>query len=252
VSYIPPSAINRLIGNTTNLWALPEVPNALDDEFQGVALDPAWQLSAGLAFNATPIDTYDTVFPAGEIRVDYNNNRRSWMQIQPPPLTTTYLTKDIGAIPDPFLVYAGMRTVLRGSAWGNNDGRIGLVLGDSNAGNFDDQEYVRCMLVEPDPSVAWARSQRIIGGGVTNVNNSNNVASRGFAFQYAAIQRIGATTYFYVASEDGNWLSLGQTNHPNVATFNRIGFIAESRIVPPLVAAWDFIRVITGTSSFSL
>jgi hypothetical protein len=63
--------------------------------------------------------------------------------------------------------------------------------------------------------------------------------------------------YCYAAGKDSNWILVGSGTHSDIANFDRIGFLmkngdASSFSTWAAVFGVDFIRVITGVSSFPL
>jgi len=251
-----PSPATVLETVKSELWAPPETPNALDDEFDSDVLDPAWILTncnvpgtpvAG-TLSLNTVDVYDVAFTtAGVLRVNPNPvTRRSWALAQSAAgiaNTISVLSKPI-TLPTNMLIVARARLSERVTISPvNNDCGIALALFADNGGLPDRAiNGVECFLNEQDAGTVQADFSSWIGGVPTSTPSAN-VTDQGQALQYVAIHKIGSVYHGWVGTAVGNWIYMGEVT--GLPTLSHVGFVImnETTNLPGVnVVGIDFIR----------
>lgn len=224
------------------LWEIPETPHALDDEFEGSVIDPAWDVNT-LDY-VTPIDPYANV--AGN-RGNINDTHPSWLMTQ----GTIVCSKAFpGGLPTNCLIWARMRWS-RDLTESNSESEIALWFGASSGGQYDNSNQIGVYVSE------WLAGEYAEGyyrnGASFPRWGPNTVAmqNEGTAIEYVAVHKVGAVYHGWVMGNGGNRFYLGSINESVVpGTLDRIGFTMTGSLVSPgkIVSGIDFFRVVeTGT-----
>jgi hypothetical protein len=221
------------------LWEIPALPHALDDEFENSVLDPAWDVGAAYDY-ATAIDPYATsVSPA---RVNIHGTHPSWLMGQ----NGISFSKEFpGGLPTNCLIWARMRWN-RDLSEANGESEIALWFGGSSGGEYDGLNQIGVYMSE------WAAGEYATGyyrsGGSFPRWGGATVAmqNEGTAIEYVAVHKLGDVYHGWVMGNGGNRFYLGSVSPGNAPSMDRVGFQMIGSLNSPgkLIAGIDFFRVV--------
>jgi len=243
----------------SNLWTPPMNPHPMDDEFAGGNVDD-WgiqnvTLDVAGAYGFGQIDAYDTGFTTGNtVRVDLDNDRPSWLLMQPPASNQLFFLYKPYTLPTNLLMWARMRFNIESGVL-NNDDTVGIqFVSDAGGGVPDTPSRVSLYLNESDSGIVRAQSQYTNSSGTTlGIVETSNTSYEGQALEYLAIHKIGTTYHTWLGTNAGNWIW--------VTSYSSVGFTPDMVSVyvknlsatgaGPSIHGIDFIRFIE-TDNFLL
>ena len=220
-----------------NIWNKPSVPHALDDEFDSTTLDPSWDYSGSIDF-VTPIDPYVTV--AGDTRVEIHTDRRpSWMTIQKSLVLSKAYT-----LPTSCLIWARWAPFIDPSK-ASGEYYCGIAFSASSGGIHDGSNQVRLYLR------GWENTEGVIFdkaelGGFPGVASISETSTRGLAYEYICLHKIGGTFHAWALTSVGVRTYLGSTTFLGAGTLDRVSLVAAGSGTNPgtVIHAIDFFRVV--------
>jgi hypothetical protein len=223
-----------------HLWEKPTSPHAMDDEFEDVTLDPAWDNATALDF-ATALTPYSG-FSSFTARVQlHTNQRRSWLMSQYNP---GYFSKPY-TLPTNALLWARMRHQRSGVS-GGGVRHSAIFFSETSAGNADLNNMMIMYLAEPT-NLESAQFQRIESGANNTIATTQHIReARGNALEYVMIHKVGATFHGWVMGMTGEKVYLGSSTYAGAGTLDRLGFYMGGSGSTPGYACngIDFIRVV--------
>lgn len=221
MSYFP----LRISDEVSNISVPPLTPDALDDEFDGWALDPAWD-DEGSVSGSLPNALAS--FNTGDMRrqVGY---RRSHLRLQNSADSTERgISKDVGGGGVAVDGFYWCRAVgMAGGHAVNNNGNTIFQLAATSGGLIDPDERIQIFVVEDNGGPVTVQARVINGGVVSTVFTSQSYGGEGKYWEFFGILKTGATSYIALAAErNGAWDILGNTtiNYTGGATIDRVGF----------------------------
>lgn len=234
----------------SEIWAIPETPNAVDYEFNEDNLDAAW--TRNYTVSATQINIRDS-FGAGDTREELNGQitgiKRSWMRIQPPADGAPKRISRFGvagagvSLPDGFY-YTRCFCTSRDRTPVQGDNEIGIQLIKAPPSGFGGNG-VTVSLFEQDNGATHPESQIINDGVVTGPDAFADLELVGQPYEYVGILRNGNEFSTYFAGGNGNWIFLQQYTYTGSDTLDQIVLVASatSQDFPGnMIMGWDFFR----------
>jgi hypothetical protein len=258
------SAGGSVVGVSSNLWAPPASPHALDMEFDTDTIDAAWSVQevetpAVGSISSGTVDAYDSTFNSGTaVRINQNPaDRPSWMLLQAPsrsPYRRFAVYRPI-TLTTNMLIWARMKFGQRATSATAEDGYAGLTLSLANAGVAELKNTVEMFLNEQDSGVVKANSRFRTGTGSAGGNtNTSDVDFQGQALEYVAIHKVGTDYHTWAGTAGGNWIHVATYDSGDVPYTPDLLWVHLSNVdtTPgPRVVGVDFIRFIE-TDNFLL
>jgi hypothetical protein len=230
--------VNASSGLAGELWEIPDTPHALDDEFEGSVIDPAWDGGSGPDY-VTPIDPYGT----GASRGNINDTHPSWLMAQ----GSIACSKEFpGGLPTNCLIWARMRWD-RDLTEANGETNIYIWFGASSGGLYDNSNQISVSITE---WLAGNYAQGFYRNGGSFPRWGTGTAAmynEGTAIEYVALQKIGSVYHGWVMGNGGNRFYLGSVNESVVpGTLDRVGFTLAGGSISSgqVVSGIDFFRVV--------
>lgn len=240
-------------GVESNLWAVPALSHAEDDEFDGDDLS-GWtgvqNTTDGVAgsFSYGTVDPYDTSFNSGNVvRVNVNDAiRPSWALVQVPGSNKQFEIYKAISVPTNLLIWARIKFNSRATVVDNDSG-CALAFVDSVGGVPTLNGKIRLFLNESDPGTIQAQSETISSGGaITGIVTTTDVDTQGQALEYVAIHKIGSTYHTWVGTSSGNWIWMnsysGLDYTPDMVSI--YGYNSSVSAPGAVVIGYDFVRFI--------
>lgn len=249
----PSSVSGGVRGAESNLWALPTIAHAQDDEFEETTLS-GWAVQnltavavGSISYNT--VDAYDTTFNSGNaMRINaHTSGRRSWAIIQTPGSSDEFALFKAYTLPTNLLMYSRMQWTQKASGLGALAGDADFALAFMTAATGVPTTASRILLHINVTTAGVYRAEYsyyTTGGSRTVIKTTDDVDSRGQAIEYLAIHKVG-TTYHGWAGTASNWIWLSSVTEATVGfTPDLVGFcqhqVSTTSIVNPVGA--DFIR----------
>jgi len=226
------------------LWVPPSTAHEYDIEFESDELPAAWAES--FTASASAIDPY-AGFSSGAPRRDVNTWRKSCYSIQAPGDNTGYSVSRAVTVPTNFLVWIRGSFGYRVDQNLNNDGGIGLELGETSGGQIDLNNRATIFLFESDTSTTAGLQAQYTDGGSTTILKqvAQGTGGSGHLYEYVAIHKVGSAYHFWAFTTTGQAIWLG-SGSPTISP-DRVGltFTNNSTSSPgTTVCTVDFVRFV--------
>ena len=242
-------------GVSSNLWAPPSSPHALDMEFDTDTIDAGWSVQevetpAAGSISSGTVDAYDSTFNSGTaVRINQNpTTRPSWMLLQAPsrsPYRRFSVYRSI-TVTTNMLIMARMKFFQVAASATAEDGYIGITLSLANTGVPELKNTVEVFLNEQDSGQVKAncRARNASGTAIGNTNTTD-VDFQGQALEYVALHKIGTDYHCWAGTAAGNWIHINSYDNTDVPYTPDLLWIHLSNVgtTPgPRVVGVDFIR----------
>ena len=234
------------------LWYPPATADDTDEEFNNSdAFDSGWTVtnitddSEG-SISATAVDFYSAFASGDAVRINPDTvNRRSWALIQAPARDKFYAITKSYTFPTNALIYARLRFSSRVASTTNNDGAVGIIIGEMDGGTLSVTKYMEMYLNETDANAIQGQWDKYDGArGYAPIANTQDVDTAGQALEYVAIHKVGSTYYGWIGTPS-NWIYMGTTTISNVSP-DAVGIVVANNNADSKanVVGVDFIRFI--------
>lgn len=238
--------VHSLPANEANIWNMPEVAHAADDEFCLATLNAAWTVQGG-AWTQGTIDPQAAFGAGNNTRYDlHTQRRRSWIMMQPPADAASHLIYKLYSPPtNAFIWMRGSFASRLDTAPTANDFTLGLVL-SGNPPTANDRVIIA--LNDCKASVIQAEFVKVVAGVPTSVATTIDkfvTQADGQEFQGVGIQKLGTTYHGWAFLSNGNAIYLGNTTY--AATIDSISIEVINAVTTSpgnMIVGADFVRVI--------
>ena len=201
---------------TRNIWDTPLTPHAIDDEFDGATLDPAWTLvrndtKALLSLDSNPVDIYATHTgnPRGNLTL-----RDSWLTHVRSDDAGTQMLKAV-TLPTNLFMYLRYKVLFPNVATAATGGNARVLLGltaPTGDDSFDTNNRVD-VYNDVRQNIHRQGAERIQGGVFAGAGDTWDVDAQYASSGILALHKIGNLYHGWVANEYGCWEHTGSASY---------------------------------------
>jgi hypothetical protein len=224
-----------------NIWNKPASPHALDDEFESTTLDPSWDYAPGGLDFATPIDPYSSGVTPSRVKI-HTDMRPSWLTCQGGTVMSKLYPG--GVLPTNCLIWARIAPYTTTSTKVTNDYVCGIWFSSSSGGLQDSANSLRLYLRSSN-ATRGVEVLKAESGAFSTVISIAPVLTRGLAYEYVCLHKIGSNFHSWAMTSGGVRTYLGSTTHSGGA-LDRVCIHMGSALAIPGTAihGFDFFRVV--------